>query len=113
MGNICDAIGITRREPVKIENKNANSPSSSETKSPVVGAASPSSSATHTNASHTMNTVEMKVALAKKQSDHAAAAAAIEILTGPRIRLLPHQHTLFCERKVISTFHLDHCCVNV
>lgn len=102
MGNICDAIGLTRREPVKIENNKANSNSSSagagETKSPVVDAASPSS-APHANSSHTMNTVEMKVAFAKKQSDHAAAAAAIAVLSGPRIRLLPHQHTLFCERK--------------
>lgn len=108
MGNICDAIGITRREPVKIENKSVNSSisavsgsSSCETKSPVVDAASPSSS-TPNNGSQTMNCVEMKIALAKKLSDQAAAAAAIEILTGPRIRLLPHQHTLFCERKVIN-----------
>lgn len=47
-----------------------------------------------------VNTTEIKLAFAKKQSDEAAAAAAVEVLTGPRLRLLPHQHTLFCERKV-------------
>jgi hypothetical protein len=48
-----------------------------------------------------MNAAELKAAYAKKQSDDAAAAAAaLSAPTGPRIRLLPHQHTLFCERKV-------------
>jgi hypothetical protein len=47
-----------------------------------------------------VNTAEIKLAFAMKQSKEAAAAAAMEVLTGPRLRLLPHQHTLFCERKV-------------
>ena len=45
----------------------------------------------------------LKEAFAKQQREEAAILAAAAILdqqSGPRIRLLPHQHTLFCERKV-------------
>jgi hypothetical protein len=132
MGNICDAMGITRREQGKlgfqgdagIESSGSPTAASQDrttaaqqaiteqekyktvaptTKSPVISAATanPSTVSTSVPVSPAMNAAELKVAYAKKQSDDAAAAAAaLSVPAGPRIRLLPHQHTLFCERKV-------------
>lgn len=118
MGNICEAIGVTRKDATAFGNqtptgnsaRDSNSASvevvetpptpspkdsigSGESKSPVVTTKKRAESVD-------TNTAEIKMAFAKKQSDEAAAAAAVEVLTGPRLRLLPHQHTLFCERKV-------------
>ena len=121
MGNICEAIGVTRKDATAFGNQTptGNSPadpnsggvevvetppapspkdslSSGESKSPVTTTKKRAESVD-------TNTAEIKLAFAKKQSDEAAAAAAVEVLTGPRLRLLPHQHTLFCERKVCRT----------
>lgn len=82
-----------------------------ETKSPVISAATanPSAASASVQVSPAMNAAELKAAYAKKQSDEAAAAAALSAPTGPRIRLLPHQHTLFCERKVSLLLLLLSC----
>ena len=110
MGNICDAMGITGRvqqgnslstektasinehEETGLEYTHMNP----EIKSPVVLAAI---NAAAIKAAE-INTAEIRATFAKKQYEEAAAAAAISESTEPRLRLLPHQHTLFCERKV-------------
>jgi hypothetical protein len=120
MGNICDAMGIARKPPVDGPhvghgnemvvssdvdvNKNDEDEDGDEdhgtTTSPVVSSASNPKHVYNLASVNTKNTKEIKVAFAKKQSQEAAAAAAVEVPTGPRIRLMPHQHSLFCERKV-------------
>jgi hypothetical protein len=118
MGNICDAMGIARKPPVdgphighgnemvvsSDVDGNKNDEDEDEdhgtTTSPVVSSASNPKHVYNLASANTKNTKEIKVAFAKKQSQEAAAAAAVEVLTGPRIRLMPHQHSLFCERKV-------------
>jgi len=127
MGNICETMGITRKDPA-LGNQtvvgNSSSPAANsrnntgevdntgdialspkdcvqtdEIQSPVPAAAAKRKASEEPGFS-AVNTTEIKLAFAKKQSDEAAAAAAVEVLTGPRLRLLPHKHTLFCERKV-------------
>jgi len=126
MGNICETMGITRKDPALGNQSvvgNSSSPASNsrnntddventgdialspkdcvqtdEIQSPVPAAAAKRKASEEPGFS-AVNTTEIKLAFAKKQSDEAAAAAAVEVLTGPRLRLLPHQHTLFCERK--------------
>lgn len=129
MGNICESIGITRKDPAlgnqSAVGSNSNTSAANshnntegveiicekplspkdyveadETQSPVPAAAAKRKASEEPGFS-AVNTTEIKLAFAKKQSDEAAAAAAVEVLTGPRLRLLPHQHTLFCERKVL------------
>ncbi len=127
MGNICETMGITRKDPAlgnQTVGGNSSSPAANsrnntsevdntgdialspkdcvqtdEIQSPVPAAAAKRKASEEPGFS-AVNTTEIKLAFAKKQSDEAAAAAAVEVLTGPRLRLLPHQHTLFCERKV-------------
>lgn len=127
MGNICEAIGVTRKDTTAFGNQTPSGNSANDSSAEgveVVGApgSSPKDSVTGESKSPTVttkkraesvdtNTAEIKLAFAKKQSDEAAAAAAIEVLTGPRLRLLPHQHTLFCERKVLTGFIPLHHCV--
>lgn len=109
MGNICDTIGLTRKEPTKIDNnriaatktqdERVRTDSNDEVtiKSPVVAA----SAAALAISAEAVRVAELKAAYIRKQNEEAAAEAAAKAqMVGPRIRLLPHQHTLFCERKV-------------
>lgn len=112
MGNICDAMGITRKEGNKIENvaidpRNSNGERNTDediepsgnpvTKSPVAAAALLISA-------DAVRAAELKAEYARRkaleEAEIAAKQAAMMHVAGPRIRLLPHQHTLFCERKV-------------
>lgn len=97
-------MGMSRKDPKKIENStidprfsNSERTSDDEIKSPVPNSAALAMS------NEAVKAAELKAAYTKKakeEAEAAAAAAAITQMKGPRIRLLPHQHTLFCERKV-------------
>lgn len=45
---------------------------------------------------------ELKLKRQEEENAAAATAAALAAQKGPRIRLLPHKHSLFCERKVFG-----------
>jgi hypothetical protein len=116
MGNICDAMGITTKQ--KLENKaidprNSNSERhTDEDLEPTASTTSPVPAAAAAALQYSADAVraaELRVAFAKKakeESDAAKAALALTQSSGPRIRLLPHQHTLFCERKVCICLRL-------
>lgn len=121
MGNICDTMGITRKDGNKLENiaidpRNSNGERNTEedidqsgnptTKSPVAAAALMISA-------DAVRAAELKAEYARRkaleEAEVAAKQAAMMQVAGPRIRLLPHQHTLFCERKVGSLVRTLYC----
>ena len=108
-------MGLTRRDQGNIAFDSSKSPQAgseltttecdndeienvlvAETRPSILGSSAPNYLSAMVN-----NTMEIRSTFIKKQSEELAAAAAVAQPTGPRIRLLPHQHTLFCERKVL------------